>query len=120
MRYPVSGVSTVAISPATASSNQSIGVSITSGRVFWLRGVWTTPNATTGPVHVVDATVGSTATSPTLAIPLEHDSATKVVGPRTIFEYPAPGIKFSTNPVARMSASGSIDAGHIGCWGYEE
>ena len=145
-RYAVSGASTVAISPATASSNQSIGITPTSGRVFWLRGIWVQPEATTGPLHIIDATVGSTATAIALAIPLRvrgTDTALTIVGSgyqatataitvtitatgdvkRSMFphvhEFSAPGIKFTTGPVARMSASGSIAAGEIGCWGYE-
>ena len=120
MRYEVSGSSTVAISPATASSNQSIGITPNSGRTFWLRGVWVLPNATLGPIYVIDATVGSTATAPALAIPLELDSATVVSVPLSVYHYSAPGIKFTTGPVAMMSASGSIAVGNIGCWGYEE
>ena len=125
MRYPVSGANTAAITPATASSRQSIGVSITAGRVFWLRGVWTTPNATTGPVLIMDATVGSTATGSVLAIALSREAASATVweGPPirdTIHTFGVPGIKFATNPVACLEASGSIPIGHIGCFGYEE
>ena len=119
MRYPVSGANTVAISPATASSNQSIGVSITTGRVFWLRGVWAAPNATTGPVLIMDATVGSTATGSVLVIPLSIAASTTAT-PTAVFNFPAPGIKFATNPVAMLEASGSVAIGHIGCFGYEE
>lgn len=139
MRYPVSGASTAAISPATASSNQSIGVSITPGRVFWLRAVWTVPNATSGPLHIIDATVGSTATTPALVLPLRlpaktitavtvvtaTDTVTAVTTfplalDKLIHSFSPPGLKFSTNPVARLAASGSIAAGEIGCLGYEE
>ena len=117
MKYPVSGANTVAISPATASSNQGIGVSITAGRVFWLTGLWIAPCATFGPLIVCDATVGSTATTPQIVVPVPVLSAGDNI---RVYEFPVPGVKFATNPVGHLDASGSVAIGYVGCAGYEE
>ena len=118
MRYPVSGANAVAITPASASSRVAI-YSITSGKVFWLRGLSLSVNATTGPLIIMDATVGGTATTPKVTIPLAVGSVSE--GPAAyVVRYSPPGIKFSTNCVAMMAASGSIPIGDITVWGYEE
>ena len=116
MKFAVSGANTAAVSPATASSRVLVmGSAVTSGRVFWLRGVSVAYNATFGPVRLVDASSGATATTPLLSIPLEvgKNEPTKVeIGP--------PGIRFSTGCAAFLDASGSIPIGEISAWGYEE
>ena len=118
MRYPVSGTNATALLAATASSNQQI-YGIGSGRVFWLRGISVGPNATTGPLSIKDATVGGTATTPVITVPLIVVAAG--AGPQEyVANYGAPGIKFSTNVVAMLDASGSLPIGQCTVWGYEE
>lgn len=117
-RYPVSGANATALLAATASSNQQV-LGITSGRVFWLRGISMNNNATTGPLSLKDATVGSTATTPALVVPLVVGSASTPAN-GNVFNFGAPGIKFSTGVVAAMDASGSVPIGGITVWGFEE
>ena len=117
VRYPVSGANATAILAATASSNQQI-YGITSGKVFWLRGLSVAVNATTGPLSLKDATVGSTATTPVLVVDLLVSAS---VGPvANVLNLRPPGIKFSTNVVAMLDASGSVPIGRCTVWGYEE
>ena len=117
-RFPVSGTNAAALLAATASSNQQI-YGITSGRVFWLRGISVAPNATTGPLSIKDATVGSTATTPVVVVPMILLAAG--VGPQEyMVNYGAPGIKFSTGVVAMLDASGSVPIGACTVWGFEE
>lgn len=73
-------------------------------------------NATTGPVLIIDATVGSTASGATIALSCVTTASTGTV---QVHNFNEPGVKFSTNPVARMYASGSIPIGQIGYCGYE-
>ena len=116
MRYAVSGSNTSAVNPATASDAEYVlGKAIKTGRHFWLRGVSIVPNATYGPVHIVDAAVGATATAAVVSIGLNPDSNENVV-----VQFSAPGLKFTTGCVAFLNASGSIGIGQISGWGYEE
>ena len=117
-RFPKSGANATAILPATASSNQQI-LGITSGRVFWLRGLSMSNNATTGPLSIKDATVGSTATTPVITIPLVVGSASSPAN-GNVFTFSAPGVKFATGVVGMLDASGSVPIGNITAWGYEE
>ena len=118
MRYPVSGSNAAAITPATASARVAV-YGVTSGRVFWLRGVSVAINATNGPLVLLDATVGSTATTPSLVVDLATASGGTPIS-TIVREFAAPGIKFATNCVAMMNASGSIPIGEVTVWGYEE
>jgi len=115
MRYGVSSANTVAINPATASSAQSVLPISESNRDLWLRGVSIAPNATSGPVLLVDCTVGATVTGSVVALwidPLSNENG--------LFNFAAPGLKFNTGCCAILAASGSIPIGQISGWGYEE
>lgn len=116
MRYAVSGSNTSAVNPATASDAEYVlGKGIPSGRIFWLRGVSIAPNATFGPVHIVDATVGGTATAAVVSIGMDPNSNQNIR-----VDFSAPGLRFGTGCCAFLDASGSIAIGHISGWGYEE
>ena len=121
MRYPVSGVATQVVHPNTSTGATGVTtlLSITSGRVFWLRGLTFLPSGTAGNVEIFDATSQASATSP-LKIALAAASALVQVTP-AVYSFDAPGIKFSNNYVlARLAASGSIAAGGMAIWGFEE
>ena len=116
MRYAVSGSNSAAITPATASSAQNVlGKVITSGRHFWLRGLSISPNATHGPLNIIDATTGGTATGPVVSIGLDP-----TVNQSIVVNFGAPGLLFKSGCVARLDASGSIGIGLLSGWGYEE
>ena len=116
MRYDTSGSNTAAITPATASSRVLVmGKAITSGRVFWLKGICVVSNATNGPLRIVDASSGSTATGAVLSINFDPSS-----GENQVFNFSAPGIRFATAVAGFMDASGSIGIGGITAWGHEE
>ena len=123
MRYPVSGTATQEVCPNTSTGATGVCtlVSITSGRVFWLRGLSMKATGTSGNVEVYDATAQTTATGQ--AIRLLLSAATAVAGnvDPAIYNFSAPGIKFSNNYViAKLAASGSIGIGGMAVWGYEE
>ncbi len=127
MRYPVSGTSTQTLpnDTCTGATGVTTLLSITSGRVFWCRGFFSTGAATFGPVTVYDATTQSTATSHPIRFRVYLGEATGAGtgGGFTMREFPAPGVKFSNNYVlARLHASGATDTlvGSCGVWGYEE
>lgn len=115
MRYAVSGSNADTINPATASSSVYVlGKAIGTGRDFWLRGVSIAPNATSGPVLLVDATSGATVTGAVVSLnidPLSNETQ--------VFNFGSPGLKFETGCCAIMSASGSIGVGQISGWGFE-
>ena len=114
--YAVSGSNSAAITPATASSAQYVlGKAITSGRVFWLRGLSVAYNATNGPIHLVDASSGATATGAVLSVILDPSSDRNVV-----LKFAPPGLQFRTGCAAFLDASGSIPIGRISGWGFEE
>ena len=123
MRYPVSGTATREVPPNTSAGATAITtlLSITSGRVFWCRGVSMKSTGTSGDIEIYDATAQTTAT--TQAIRLLFSSATAVAGnvePR-VLNFDAPGIKFSNSYViAKLTASGSIGIGGMAIWGFEE
>lgn len=120
MRYPKGGSNAAAILSSTASSVQQV-VSITSGRVFWLRGISVAfVAATGGQLEIADATVGSTATSAVLIVPLQIQTATVYNIRPTLLNLGAPGLKFATNVVARTVNATNIPIGNVSAWGFEE
>ena len=154
MRYPRSGTATSVIGPATDVSTGGaypgmptlLSGGITSGRVFWLRGLSlahdAATNASTGPINIYDAASGVTATAdPALRLPGPSVSGlpilvtgvltttsivtiTSVIGNvlanRSVYNFGAPGIKFATGVAAMMDVCGRIPPGHLVVWGYEE
>ena len=149
MRYPRSSAATSAIGPATCTTTayppSLLSGGITSGRVFWLRGLSQAyaeaTDASTGNIEFYDAASGVTATaSPALRLPGPSVSGlpylvtsvltTSGIVTNTlslgnfltnpVYEFGAPGIKFSTGVVAMLEGSGRIPAGHLTVWGYEE
>lgn len=120
MRYPVSGTNATAILGATASSPQNV-LDITTGKVFWLRGVSIARNDDGGDIDFRDVAAGTaTATAPVLRVPIV--SATGLAGGAWhTYEFSPPGIKFSTNVSAVSSGAASNQSiGAITVWGYEE
>ena len=116
MKFALSGRNTAAVSPATASSAVLLyGSAVTSGRVFWLRGIAVIPNATVGPLRVIDASSGSTATGSLLSIFFDPGSSDTQV-----LNIGEPGLRFGTGVAGFLDASGSIGIGGVSCWGYEE
>lgn len=115
-KYATGGACTTAINPATASSNQLLGPAMRAGRELWIRSIWALPTTTAGPLVICDASVGSTATGAVFQFYLDIDTST---GQVTIIDIPAPGLRFRTNPVCHLDASGSIGIGECGYSGYE-
>ena len=123
MRYPVSGTCTQAVPPNTSTGATGVTtlLSITSGRTFWLRGLYITRQATEGPVEIYDATAQTTATSQTLRLSVPVATGYTARDVAATIEFASPGIKFSNSYVlARMSASGSIGIGQLAVFGIEE
>ena len=123
-RYPVSGSNLQDIEPATSTAATGGLVTlytITSGRVFWLRGAYIVPNASTGPLDVYDTTQASGATTPTattrkLMLGMQEAAS----GQALAYSFSSPGIRFANNPKALLDASSSVTAGGVTIWGYEE
>ena len=121
MRYPVSGSATVQVPPNTSTGATGVCtlLSITTGRVFWLRGYTMRATGTTGDVEIYDATAQTTATGQTIRVLLA--SATTLASIESVVNFDPPGIKFSNNYIiAKLAASGSIAIGGMSVWGYEE
>ena len=118
-RFPVSGTNATAILAATASSPQTV-YDITTGRVFWLRGVAIARDDNGGDLDLRDIAAGTaTATAPVVRLPIA--SATGLTGLRSVTEFSPPGLKFSTN-VSAVSSGGASNqsVGAVAVWGYEE
>ena len=144
MRYGVSGANKFVIGPATqyADSGTQGGAfcfvhgTATStlssrGVTFWLRSMWAFPNASGYVVGIADASVGATEMG-NAAIRSKFRMAVASFAPVTAsnnggvslgvakVDFPAPGIKFSTNCVAYLIAGSGATGGQIGGCGYEE
>ena len=124
MRYPVSGANATAISPATgtAATGGLIALrTLTTGRVFWLRGISVAKNATSGPLNIYDATTAGATTPTGTTLKLQIPLIIAASGPYQVHNFSAPGIKFSDVAcAARLDASGSVAVGGVTVWGYEE
>ena len=118
-RYPVSGTNATGILAATASSPQTV-LDITTGRIFWLRGISIARDDNGGDLDLRDIAAGTaTATAPVLRLPIS--SATAISGVRSVLEFAPPGIRFSTNVSAVSSGAASNQSiGAVTVWGYEE
>ncbi len=123
MRYAVSGHATASILGPTGTLISLLGKPVTPGRAFWLRGLAlkrTTSDGTSyGAIKIFDASHGTNTTSATGALGIP--AATGVLFNTGIWEFPAPGIKFTTGVCAAYNTCGVTTAtGGIACWGYEE
>jgi len=116
-KYYDSAQNATAITPATASSRVSTGISIPTGKVWYMTGYHLPANATTGPLIITDCSVGATTTTPALTISLATAAAGIVESGRAV-QLPAPGVRFATNPCAFMAASGSVPIGELNVFGY--
>ena len=127
MRYPVSGANQTALQPATSTAATGGITSIyavTSGRVFWLRGIQV-PVATViiAQLQVWDTTQASGATTPTttkMRLALNLPTSTETHTEPAVHSFGAPGIKFESSPKARTTASVESAIGSVTVWGYEE
>ena len=123
MRYAVSGHATASILGPTGTLISVLGRNVTTGRAFWLRGISVKPTTSdgtaNGAIKIYDASHGSNTTSATGAMSLP--AATGVQFNTGIFNFPAPGIKFTTGVCLAYNTCGVTTAtGGIACWGYEE
>ena len=125
MRYAVSGNATASLLPVSGNNLVSVlGRNVTTGRAFWLRGIALKPTTSLSDVWLFDASAGTPATGdaattkyPALIIP----AATGVQFNNGVWNFPAPGIKFTTGVCAAYNTCGVTTAtGGIACWGYEE
>ena len=130
MRYPRSGNNAQIIYAATAVSTGGAGAGIvpcllgaggiTSGRVFWLRGVSIIGHTSELPLLFLDQASGATATT---LISLALNKPVAVSGARVVsavYDFGPPGIKFATGISGMLEASGTIAIGGVNVWGYEE
>ena len=130
MRYPRSGNNAQIIYAATAVSTGGAGAGIvpcllgaggiTSGRVFWLRGVKIMSHASDLPLLFLDQASGATATT---LVSLALNKAVAVSGAMLtpmVFNFGPPGIKFTTGISGMLDSSGTMAIGHVNVWGYEE
>ncbi len=123
MRYAVSAHATASILPVSGNNLVSIRLN-TTGRAFWLRGMAVKPTTSLSAIWVFDATGGTPATGdaattkyPSLILP----AASGVESNTGVWNFPAPGIKFTTGVCAAYNTCGITSAtGGIACWGYEE
>ena len=123
-RYPVSGVATTAIEPATGTLRSVMVAPTATTRVFWLMSIWYGRCGNGFNIVLYDATAGATAGGtgvvkkavvPSLEAQL-HSGAARP----GFFEFPAPGLKFTSGVCAALEVSGSMSANDMGGAGYEE
>ncbi len=114
MRYARSAVTDEALVASATDVRSLLGGSITTGRVFWAKGIWVYNSGVAGLLELWDVAEGATpaATTERFAIPLAAASL-------TYFEFPGKGLEFRTNICASISA-GTVAAYQAGCTGYEE
>ena len=130
MRYPRSGHNAQIIYAATDVSTGGAGAGIvpcllgaggiTSGRVFWLRGVSIMSHTSDLPLLFLDQASGATGTT---LIRLALNKAISASGARVTpiaFNFGPPGIKFSTGITGMLESSGTMAIGAVNVWGYEE
>lgn len=130
MRYSVSGSNTTAVSGGTGGATGLVqyllGKGITTGRVFWLRGIYVSPNGTDAGASIYDASAGSTVDGEVAVLRLTGVTSAAVVNGSGIWNLPAPGLKFTTGVAVRFDGSGVATGvctgaiGSLGGWGYEE
>lgn len=125
MRYAVSGHATAAILQVSGQNLVSIlGRNVTTGRAFWMRGCLFKNTASLSAIWVFDCSAGTPATGdaattkyPSLIIP----AATGIQFNTGVFDFPAPGVKFTTGVCAAANVSNATTAtGGLSVWGYEE
>ena len=124
-RYPLSGYNDddmAATGSAAHSCINTLGavkLGVTSGRIFWLRGLVVTNEHTSngGTLELFDEAEAGTPAAPTAA----NQRLAVYVGPtETVgLDFPAPGIKFVTGVCGAVSA-GTVAAYSVHCSGYEE
>ena len=124
-RYPLSGYNDDAMTAKTTvySCINTLGVQklgVTTGRVFWLRGlVVTNEHATTGGAFELwDQAEAATPAAGTAA----NQRLTVYIGPTetVALDFPAPGIKFITGVSGSAEATMTVNAYGVQCTGYEE
>ena len=117
MRYPKWGHATADVDCATGDS---VGLlTITTGRAFWMRGIYFNAVASDGGLNVFDAAAGATGTG---VAKIQIMCATNLAGAphRGHVSFAAPGIKFSTSVSVARDISDACTAFSVGCYGYEE
>lgn len=128
MRYAVYGQTTVDVTAEpTGPVFWALGRAVTTGRVFWLRGMYYIPCGTDAQMFISDGTTGDDASD--MTVKARFAAVTEGGSPmgQGLVNLPAPGLKFSTGVVVSLGSSsgygctgGAIRAGFIGGWGYEE
>ena len=119
-RYPRFSYNDEALAPAVGTeARQLLQGGVTTGRVFWLRGISATnTDAAAGDLWIYDEVTEAapTATNQRLELYISATSTMK-------FEFAAPGIKFVTGVNAGTAAhalDGAFAAYGVTIWGYEE
>lgn len=117
MRYAVWDQCTSAVDAATGDT---VGLhSITTGRVFWMRGIYFMAVASDGGLNVFDAASGATGAGVAkLCIPCATYSGR--APHRGLVTFAPPGVKFSTGVSVARQSSDACTAFAVGCFGYEE
>ena len=124
MRYAAFGNATVSILPVSGNNLTGLVKNVTPGRVFWMTGMAVKPTTSLSAIWVFDATAGTPATGdaattkyPALILP----AASGVQANAGVWNFPSPGVKFSTGVCAAYNTCGVTTAtGGVCCWGYEE
>ncbi len=117
MRYPKWGHATADVDCATGDS---VGLlAITTGRAFWMRGLYFQAVASDGGLNVFDATAGATGAG-VAKLYIGCATNTGVAPHRGHVSFTAPGIKFSTGVSVARAISDACTAFSVGCYGYEE
>jgi len=117
MRYPKVGYNDTALDANARAILEPDR--LTSGRVFWLKGLVISNEHATGiaVVEIWNEEEAGTPTTPTTA----NQRLNVQVGPgdTVVVEFPGPGVKFTAGPTATQSG-GTVGAYSVYASGYEE
>ena len=117
MKYPKWGNATADVGAAT---DDTVGLlPITTGRAFWMRGIYFQAVASDGGLNVFDATAGATGAGMAKLFVTAATNA-DVLGHKCLHTFNPPGIKFSTGVSVARAISDACTAFSVGCYGYEE
>ncbi|MDD5397844.1 MAG: hypothetical protein PHU70_02070 [Dehalococcoidia bacterium] len=136
MRYGVSGVPYGVLGNASSGGDAaSTGalflchgtVGLTTGRVFWLRSLWACSAASAVAIALQDASYGATSKPASQVFRMPVASAypgsangTVLVPTMAKVDFPAPGLKFSTQCTVIPVDGTTLPQGAVGGCGYEE
>lgn len=116
-KYPRSSYNDQAIIDSATAARHLLQGGVTTGRVFWLRGMKVSNPGIASVLNLFDSTTEGAAP----AADLQRLQVTIAATSTNQFDFGYPGIKFVTGIIAGETAAlATLQAYGISVWGYEE